>query len=487
MSEISSRASELMGATQGLPGLISSMRHGLRRMAGMLLLASADATALVFVLAFVSAFSGSLLGSEPSYGGVEPGLWAMIALTALIACACLGLYEITGRNAVERFRLRVWCALVQPVPGLLILASFRPIDVQALQMLLLTSILWLPLAMLAEALVVRWLIGRSAWGLRALLVGDAVATLPLAKFLLANPEIGLNPVGYCGNAGSSDEIPVSWLGPAASAMSMGNAADIAIVALSSSLAPLELSSLPFRRILVMPEMTGLPSLWLRSCHVGRGTALEFYNPLQAPLNLWAKRVLDICVSVPLLVVSAPIVGFLALAIRIVSPGPAFYTQRRVGWNGKPLDMLKLRSMHLDAEVRLKDVLVSDPVAQAEWARCFKLSNDPRILPVIGNFIRKTSLDELPQLWNVARGDMSLVGPRPFPAYHLEMFDPEFQALRCSVRPGLTGLWQVSERSDADLRQQQMLDTFYIRNWSLWFDLYIALVTIPAVLSSKGAR
>ena len=129
---------------------------------------------------------------------------------------------------------------------------------------------------------------------------------------------------------------------------------------------------------------------------------------------------------------------------------------------------------------------ANPAARLEWDQFCKLKNDPRILPGIGFLLRKTSMDEIPQLWNILKGEMSLVGPRPFPVYHNERFDSEFRSLRTKVRPGLTGMWQVSARSDGDLDVQVALDSYYINNWSLWLDLYILMRTVRVVLTGEGA-
>lgn len=199
-----------------------------------------------------------------------------------------------------------------------------------------------------------------------------------------------------------------------------------------------------------------------------------------------KKGMDRLLSLPFFIISVPIIGIAAAAIKVVSPGPAFYAQERVGYKGKIIKVLKLRTMHIDSDRLLKEHLAANPEASEEWNTYFKLKNDPRIIPVIGHFLRKSSLDELPQLWNVTRGDMSLVGPRPFPQYHLDAFPTDFQQLRQQVVPGLTGLWQVSARSDGDVEVQQQLDTQYIQEPSLRKDLKIILKTIQVVLLQKGA-
>jgi undecaprenyl-phosphate galactose phosphotransferase len=175
---------------------------------------------------------------------------------------------------------------------------------------------------------------------------------------------------------------------------------------------------------------------------------------------------------------------LCLAVKLSSPGPVFFLQKRIGNGGREFWCFKFRTMVLDADECLEQYLVENPLARHEWDNERKLKNDPRITP-IGRILRRTSLDELPQMFNVLKGEMSLIGPRPIVAEEIEKYGNYFSYYK-SVCPGISGLWQVSGRNDVDYAQRVMLDTFYVRNWSLWLDFMILLRTIPAVLRKNGA-
>lgn len=220
--------------------------------------------------------------------------------------------------------------------------------------------------------------------------------------------------------------------------------------------------------------------------LGGYAALEIRNHLLNPTNLAVKRAFDLAVGTLLSLLTLPLVLLLAAAVKLVDRGPAFYLQEREGLGGRRIRVPKLRTMVTDAEAVLERYLAENPEAAEEWARYMKLRRDPRVLPVIGHLMRRFSLDELPQLWLVVKGEMSLVGPRPLPAYHLERFDESVRWLRRQVRPGITGLWQVAARSDGDLAVQQELDVEYVLGWSLWLDVYILLRTVGAVLTGRGA-
>jgi exopolysaccharide biosynthesis polyprenyl glycosylphosphotransferase len=194
-----------------------------------------------------------------------------------------------------------------------------------------------------------------------------------------------------------------------------------------------------------------------------------------------KRVLDFCLALAALIVVSPVFVLVPLLIKITSPGPVFFKQRRIGRNKRRFTIYKFRSMTMDAESKMKELErfneLSGPV--------FKMKSDPRITPV-GRFLRKTSIDELPQLINVLKGDMSLVGPRPMSIRDFELFREDWHRRRFSVRPGITCLWQVNGRNSIPFEQWMELDMQYIDKWSLWLDFKILAKTIPAVLRGSGA-
>jgi exopolysaccharide biosynthesis polyprenyl glycosylphosphotransferase len=243
---------------------------------------------------------------------------------------------------------------------------------------------------------------------------------------------------------------------------------------------------------------------MAACCVEQGLAvrhLSIFNPRHKPADLVdidyslishysepfegfqmaIKRFLDLSIASITLILCAPLMAIVALLIRIASPGPVFFVQKRLGINKRRFNMYKFRTMTADAEQTQPSI---EHLNEAGGS-VFKIKNDPRVTP-LGRFLRKTSIDELPQLINVLRGDMSLVGPRPLPGRDYDRFDQDWQRRRFSVRPGMTCLWQVNGRSGIGFEEWMKLDLNYIDQWSIWLDLEILIKTVPAVLRGSGA-
>ncbi|MGL5255282.1 MAG: exopolysaccharide biosynthesis polyprenyl glycosylphosphotransferase [Brevinema sp.] len=244
----------------------------------------------------------------------------------------------------------------------------------------------------------------------------------------------------------------------------------------------------FRRIFLVPTggIFGLTNTGVQYIFSER----LFFMPLENKINSLTahiiKNIWDYIGGFLILLLSSPLFIVVAIAIKITSPGPVFYRHERIGRNGKTFKIWKFRSMHVDAEQKLNDLLASDPKFAEEWKTYFKLSKDPRITP-IGNFLRKYSIDEFPQLFNVLAGQMSLIGPRPFVKGEMDELNPDLIPLYTQLKPGLTGLWQVSGRNEANRLERMEIDVWYIQNWSPTLDLLILLNTPKAVLTARGAR
>ena len=231
-------------------------------------------------------------------------------------------------------------------------------------------------------------------------------------------------------------------------------------------------------------------MWDQNRTVGECSGSLLANSRYCRTTLSLKRFIDFVLASIICLVGSPLLLFIAITIRLTSRGPILFGQKRIGMGGKPFTAWKFRSMLPNAEQILENCLNENPSYKAEWIQTHKLKHDPRIT-WIGKILRRTSLDELPQLWNILRGDMSLVGPRPIvdsvhcDASYIRNYQREY-AIYQSVRPGLTGMWQITCRNSGVYDRRIYYDMYYIRNWSLWLDLYIILRTIRTVVLREGS-
>jgi len=240
----------------------------------------------------------------------------------------------------------------------------------------------------------------------------------------------------------------------------------------------------FRHVLVIPGLNGISSVRVEPCALGGMLGLHVTQTLLRRNPQLIKRALDLLVAAIAGLALLPVFAIICLAIWAGSRGAIFYGHARIGRGNRSFKAWKFRTMYPNADQILAAYLEKDWELRREWNRDHKLKNDPRVT-LIGRILRKTSLDELPQLWNVWAGDMSFVGPRPIVAAEVARFGDSFEAYS-SVRPGITGLWQVSGRNNTTYEERVHLDEFYVRNWSVWLDLYILGCTFNTVLACDGA-
>jgi Undecaprenyl-phosphate galactose phosphotransferase WbaP len=406
-----------------------------------------------------------------------------------------GLYPGFGIAPPEALRLSVITTLVAAVAHSAAMVSLK-MPVESRSVTVGTWFLLIPLAVLFRGLTKAILVRRGLFGNPVVVLGGGVTGAFAIRELHKAGGLGLVPVAVFDDdpekhGSMIDGVPVLGCIESAVVWDAPYEVDHAVLAITGigSRRLLELSehiSRRYKTVSIVADMLGLGSLWVAPQAFGRCLTLRVKSRRFYPRYLHVKRVTDLLIAVPAAIVSAPIIAVAAALVAILDRGAPFYYQNREGLNGERIKVWKIRTMVRDAERRLHDYLEMDEQARAEWERSMKLRSDPRIIPLIGSFLRRSSIDELPQLWSVLTGTMSLVGPRPLPDYHLARFDKEFLDLRRQVKPGISGYWQVTDRSDSDLEQQQAADRYYIQNWSLWLDLWVLFRTAEAVVSRRGA-
>jgi len=407
---------------------------------------------------------------------------SILAVLPVFFIGVTGVYTVYGISPVDRFKKKgISCAIGFVFVGLVdFLTSSDDWSRGTYVIAALLNLISLPFI---TVFVIRLMTHIGIWGKPVAVCGEKKRVKEIVDRLHDNDEIGFQPkfmiYGDLRKPETQKEIVKAQEKVDTVILCVGGHNDYNL--------DKEIDKLVFRHVIVAPSLDGFSPLWARPLDLGEKFAIEIKKGLLRKEKLYIKRILDLFIALLSTPFIIPIIATVGVMIKVLSPGPIFYSQERRGYKGQKIKVLKLRSMVMDAEERLYDYLEKNPNEKEEWNNHFKLLNDPRIIPFAGNFIRKYSIDELPQILNVLKGEMSLVGPRPLPDYHLNKLDTEFNILRTKVHTGLTGLWQISVRSDGNQQQLMELDSYYIRNWSIWLDLYILVQTISVVLIPKGAR
>ncbi|MBA3669284.1 MAG: exopolysaccharide biosynthesis polyprenyl glycosylphosphotransferase [Sphingomonas sp.] len=356
----------------------------------------------------------------------------------------------------------------------------------------------IPLTFTARSLVRSKLISMGRYGVPIVVVGNGIAGRRAIRELQARPELGYVPVALFSTEKTQKSeqkgihgVPLVGRSEIAASFDAPYHVNHAILAIGGGWEDERNHTLAkqlgrrFNHLQIFSNVTGEGHWLSRARPLGAYLTIETKHARFAGHQRALKRGLDIAIAFPALILSTPIIILAGLLVYFSGPGPIFFGQMREGRQGKPIKIYKLRSMVQGAEAKLAKYLAENPAARFEYERTMKLRNDPRIIPA-GKLIRKASIDELPQLWSILKGDMSLVGPRVMPTREIDLYSEGGRDLRRDMLPGLTGFWQVEHRNDSDFRIREIADSFYVANWSVWLDIWIILRTVRVLLTGAGA-
>ena len=427
--------------------------------------------------------------SEVARTAIIPSIAVWIGLRAL-----LGLYPGYGLDSMERLRRHVYsvCATVAILAVFALGLQFG--SLLSRLMLLLTFLGLLFITPLSQYLTRRELKRLKLWGKPVVILGYLDTGAQLVDLLEQQWGLGYIPVGFSENhlipAGSGFRT-TTYSKALTMAMDVGRRRKIDTCILATPhtrreqlAAMVHIVSETFEHVMVMPNLNGVTNSAVVARDLSGTLAVEIKHNL---LNPWAqrlKRALDLFGAVVGGFFICPLLLTIAVVIKLDTPGPVLFGHRRLGARDEHFLCWKFRTMHVDAERMLNECLQRYPNLQAEWEQNHKLRDDPRVTR-IGRFLRKTSLDELPQLWNVLRGEMSLAGPRPIVDEEVSKYDKDYELYR-RIRPGMSGFWQVGGRSEIDYKIRVAMDAYYVRNWSVWLDIIILARTVKIVLFGHGA-
>lgn len=468
------------------------MKSGRRRVA---VLATTDFIVFYLILVLTALVYQRLGGKYEM--SIYLGLWPF----ALSLVGCNGLIRIyhgnffypgAALNVVEELRRSFYSVTLAWLLLLSYLSLTREIESYSRVIIVvsyLLAVLLLPIG--------RWfaksMMKRSAvFQIKALIAGAGKCGLMVNRELQKDRQLGLLPVGFLddnpdGLNGTKETLPLLGNLDDAAKLAKEKDAEYLILCLPLEVVKnkIQFFTLHFKHILIVPDNQVGYAGSIYPCDINGLTAIELKNQLLLRGPRLLKSILEVALSVSVILLLWPLFLILALLIRLTSRGPVFYRAERLGLGGKPIKVLKFRTMYVNAHEKLEKILAEHPEMEKEWKDNFKLSDDPRITP-LGKFLRRTSLDELPQFWNILTGEMSVIGPRPIVEDEKKIYGEDYE-LAARVKPGITGLWQVSGRSQTTYETRVFLDIYYIMNWSPWLDYYIFLKTIKEVLFCRGAQ